>query len=75
MGKPSLGSPAVSAYLRDYLTVVIFFVVAMAVVGAVLGIGSTVRPSRAQPQKYIAYESGVDPVGLFDHGPSVACEA
>ena len=53
-----------SAYLRDYLTVVIFFVVAMAVVGAVLGIGSTVRPSRAQPEKYIAYESGVDPVGF-----------
>ena len=53
-----------SAYLRDYLTVVIFFVVAMAVVGAVLGIGSTIRPSRAQPEKYIAYESGVDPVGF-----------
>ena len=53
-----------SAYLRDYLTVVIFFVVAMAVVGSVLGLGSFVRPSRAQPEKYIAYESGVDPVGF-----------
>src|SRR5947207_10541708 len=63
-GNRSLGSIDVSAYLRDYLTVVIFFVVAMAVVGSVLGLGSFVRPSRAQPEKYIAYESGVDPVGF-----------
>jgi NADH-quinone oxidoreductase subunit A len=54
----------VSAYLRDYLTVVIFFVVAMAVVGSVLGLGSFVRPTRPEPEKYIAYESGVDPVGM-----------
>ena len=53
-----------SAYLRDYLTVVIFFIVAMAVVGSVLGLGSFIRPTRPQPQKYIAYESGVDPVGF-----------
>src|SRR3954467_9113725 len=53
-----------SAYLRDYLTVVIFFLVAMAVVAAVMGIGSLIRPNRPQPSKYVTYESGVDPVGF-----------
>jgi NADH-quinone oxidoreductase subunit A len=53
----------VSGFLRDYLTVVIFFTVAMALVGGILGLGSFVRPSRPQPEKYINYESGVDPVG------------
>ena len=52
-----------SGFLRDYLTVVIFFTVAMALVGGILGLGSFVRPSRPQPEKYINYESGVDPVG------------
>jgi NADH-quinone oxidoreductase subunit A len=33
------------------------------IVGAMLGIGSILRPRRPQPQKYIPYESGVDPVG------------
>jgi NADH-quinone oxidoreductase subunit A len=28
-----------------------------------LGIGSVLRPHRPSPQKYIPYESGVDPVG------------
>jgi NADH-quinone oxidoreductase subunit A len=53
----------VSGFLRDYLTVVIFFAVAMGLVGGILGLGSFVRPSRPQPEKYINYESGVDPVG------------
>ena len=35
----------------------------MVLVGAMLGIGSIIRPRRPQPQKYIPYESGVDPVG------------
>ena len=35
----------------------------MALVGGILGLGSFVRPSRPQPEKYINYESGVDPVG------------
>jgi NADH-quinone oxidoreductase subunit A len=53
----------VSGFLRDYLTAVIFFAVAMAVVGGVLGLGSLIRPRHPQPQKLINYESGVDPVG------------
>src|SRR5207253_5314235 len=32
-------------------------------VGAMLGVGRLIRPVRPQPQKYINYESGVDPVG------------
>ena len=52
-----------STFLRQYLTVAIFGAAAVVLVGAMLGLGSLVRPSRPQPQKYIAYESGVDPVG------------
>jgi NADH-quinone oxidoreductase subunit A len=32
-------------------------------VAAMLGVGSLLRPNRPQPEKYITYESGVDPVG------------
>ena len=32
-------------------------------VTAMLGAGRLVRPRRPQPQKYISYECGVDPVG------------
>jgi NADH-quinone oxidoreductase subunit A len=53
-----------SAFLRDYLLAVIFFGVAMALVAAVLGLGSFIRPTRPQPEKYLNYESGVDPVGF-----------
>ena len=53
-----------SAFLRQYLTVAIFSVAAVAMVGAMLGLGRLVRPTRPQPQKYINYESGVDPVGF-----------
>ena len=35
----------------------------MVLVSLMLGAGSLIRPRRPQPQKYIAYESGVDPVG------------
>lgn len=52
-----------SDFLRSYLTVAIFGGVAVALVLAVLSLGSVLRPTRPQPQKYIAYESGVDPVG------------
>ncbi len=52
-----------SDFLRSYLTVAIFAVVAVVIVSAVLGLGSLIRPTRPQAQKYINYESGVDPVG------------
>ncbi|MEO6121777.1 MAG: NADH-quinone oxidoreductase subunit A [Acidimicrobiales bacterium] len=52
-----------SDFLRSYLSVVVFGAAAAVMVGAMLGAGRLVRPTRPQPQKYISYESGVDPVG------------
>jgi len=53
----------VSDFLRSYLTVGIFALLAVVLVSALLGIASLIRPTRPQAQKYINYESGVDPVG------------
>ena len=52
-----------SDYLGSFLTVAIVGVLAVLVVGGMLTIGSLLRPTRPQPQKYLTYESGVDPVG------------
>ena len=52
-----------SDFLRSYLTVAILGGASLVLVGLMLGVGSLIRPRRPQPQKYIAYESGVDPVG------------
>ena len=54
----------VSDFLRQYLTVAIFGFAAVGMVGMMLGLGRLIRPTRPQPQKYINYESGVDPVGF-----------
>ena len=52
-----------SDFLHSYVTVVVFGGAAVGLVGAMLGLGALLRPKRPQPQKYINYESGVDPVG------------
>ncbi len=52
-----------SEFLRQYLTVAIFGGAAVLMVGAMLGMGRLVRPTRPQAGKYINYECGVDPVG------------
>lgn len=52
-----------SELVRSYLTVVIFGVAAIGMVGVMLGIARILRPTRPTTQKLIAYESGVDPVG------------
>jgi NADH-quinone oxidoreductase subunit A len=52
-----------SSFLRSYLTVAIFAGAAVLLVTLMLGLGGLLRPKRPQPGKYIAYESGVDPVG------------
>jgi NADH-quinone oxidoreductase subunit A len=52
-----------SEYLRGFLTVALYAGAAAGMVALLLGVGSLVRPTRPQPQKYINYESGVDPVG------------
>jgi NADH:ubiquinone oxidoreductase subunit 3 (subunit A) len=53
-----------SLFYRDWLTVVWFGVAALAIGGLLLGLSAAVRPTRASAEKYIAYESGVDPVGF-----------
>ena len=53
-----------SEFLRSWLTVGIFGVAAAGMVGAMLGVGRLIRPVRPQREKYITYESGVDPVGV-----------
>ena len=52
-----------SDFLRQYLTIAIFGVVGLALGAALLGLGKIFRPVRPQEQKYLVYESGVDPVG------------
>ena len=52
-----------SDFLRSYLTVAVFGAAAMGLVGLSLGAGSLLRPKRPQKDKYLTYESGVDPVG------------
>lgn len=53
-----------SVFLREYLTVAIFGLAALVLVGAMLGLGKILRPTRPQAEKYLNYESGVDPVGV-----------
>jgi NADH-quinone oxidoreductase subunit A len=52
-----------SDFVRSYLTVGIFALLALALVATLLGVGALLRPTRPQPGKYLIYESGVDPVG------------
>jgi NADH-quinone oxidoreductase subunit A len=52
-----------SDFLRSYFTVLVFVAASVLMVGLMLGLGSLLRPTRPQPQKYLNYESGVDPVG------------
>ena len=53
----------VSEFLRSYLTVGWFGLVAVALAGLLLWVSSVVRPSRPGHEKLLTYESGVDPVG------------
>jgi NADH-quinone oxidoreductase subunit A len=53
----------VSDLLRSYLVAGVFLAVAVTVVATLLGLSRLLRPNRPQPEKYINYESGVDPVG------------
>ena len=53
------------AYYRTYLAVAVLAVAAAGMFGAMLGVGRLLRPNRAQPEKYITYEAGSDPVTGF----------
>lgn len=50
------------AFLGDYLTIVLMFICGLLFGGGMLALGSLIRPNRRQRQKYVVYESGVDPI-------------
>ena len=52
-----------SDFLRSYLTVGIFGLVGVGLVGVFLGLGRILRPDHPNAAKLEAYESGVDPTG------------
>ena len=53
-----------SDFVRQYLTVALMGGLALALIGILLGVvGRILRPDRPQEQKYLTYESGVDPLG------------
>ena len=60
-----LATSELTEYYRQYLSVGVFVLASLVMVGAMLGVGYFLRPTRPQPQKYITYESGSDPFGTF----------
>lgn len=52
-----------SEFLRSYLTVAIFGLIGIALVGAFMGLGRLLRPDHPTAEKLESYESGVDPTG------------
>ena len=50
-------------FYREYLAVAVLIGAALLMVGAMLGAGRLLRPTRPQPEKYLTYEAGSDPVG------------
>ncbi len=52
-----------TSYYHSYLAVAVFVGAALLMVGAMLSVGRLVRPTRPQPEKYLTYEAGSDPVG------------
>lgn len=52
-------------YYQQYVAVAALILAGAVMVGAMLGLGRLVRPSRPQPDKYVTYEAGSDPVGGF----------
>jgi NADH-quinone oxidoreductase subunit A len=64
LGRVSGEFTDVSAFLRQYLTVLIFACLGVAMAAAMLGVGSVLRPKRPhRGQALLTYESGVDPIG------------
>ena len=63
VGRPVVASPAMSEFLRSYLTVFWFGAIALLLASLLLGIAVLIRPVRPNREKLLTYESGVDPVG------------
>ena len=50
-------------YFSQYITIGIFVLVGLALVGVTLQLARLVRPNVPTPDKYTTYESGIDPIG------------
>jgi NADH-quinone oxidoreductase subunit A len=55
----------VSEFYRNYLAVAVFIGAALLMVGAMLGVGRLLRPTRPQPGKFLPYEAGSDAIMGF----------
>jgi NADH-quinone oxidoreductase subunit A len=53
----------VTEYYREYVAVAVLIGAALLMVGGILALGKLLRPVRPQPDKYVTYEAGSDPVG------------
>ncbi len=60
---PVVASSAMSEFLRSYLVVFWFGLIALFLASLLLGISVLIRPSNPTREKLLTYESGVDPVG------------
>lgn len=60
---PVVASSAMSEFLRSYLVVFWFGLIAIILASLLLGIAVLIRPSNPSREKLLTYESGVDPVG------------
>ncbi len=54
-----------SEFYRNYLAVAVFIFAALLMVGAMLGVGRLVRPSRPRAEKLLSYEAGSDAISGF----------
>ena len=50
-------------FYRQYFAVAVLIGAAGLMFGAMLGLGRLVRPTRPEPEKFVTYEAGSDPVG------------
>lgn len=61
--EPVVASSPMSEFLRSYLIVFWFGLIALLLASLLLGIAVLVRPNNPNREKLLTYESGVDPVG------------
>jgi len=55
----------VTEFYRQYLAVAVLIGAAGLMFGAMLGVGRLLRPVRPQPEKFVSYEAGSDPISGF----------
>jgi NADH-quinone oxidoreductase subunit A len=53
----------VTDFYRQYLTIAVLIGAALGMFAGMLALGRLVRPNRPQPDKFVTYEAGSDPVG------------